>query len=75
MELVFASANEHKVNEIRAIAGTDILLKSLNDLNASILFLKQVTHLLKMPNKKADMFSNVTIVIVLLMIQALKLMP
>lgn len=32
MELVFASANEHKVNEIRAIAGTDILLKSLNDL-------------------------------------------
>ncbi len=32
MELVFASANEHKVNEIRAIAGEAILLKSLNDI-------------------------------------------
>ena len=32
MELVFASANEHKVNEIRAIAGDAILLKSLNDI-------------------------------------------
>ncbi len=33
MELVFASSNEHKVNEIRAIAGESILLKSLNDLS------------------------------------------
>lgn len=32
MELVFASANEHKVNEIRAIAGDAILMKSLNDI-------------------------------------------
>ena len=32
MELIFASANEHKVNEIRAIAGDAILLKSLNDI-------------------------------------------
>lgn len=32
MELVFASANEHKVSEIRAIAGSAILLKSLNDI-------------------------------------------
>lgn len=32
MELVFASANEHKVNEIRAIAGSAIHLKSLNDI-------------------------------------------
>ncbi|HEY1061406.1 MAG TPA: RdgB/HAM1 family non-canonical purine NTP pyrophosphatase [Daejeonella sp.] len=32
MELVFASANEHKVNEIRAIAGSAIILKSLNDI-------------------------------------------
>lgn len=32
MELVFASSNEHKVNEIRAIAGSAILLKSLNDI-------------------------------------------
>lgn len=32
MELVFASSNEHKVNEIRAIAGNDIHLKSLNDI-------------------------------------------
>ena len=32
MELVFASSNEHKVNEIRAIAGADIILKSLNDI-------------------------------------------
>jgi XTP/dITP diphosphohydrolase len=32
MELVFASANEHKVNEIRAIAGEAIILKSLNDI-------------------------------------------
>ncbi len=35
MELVFASANEHKVNEIRAIAGDSILLKSLNDIGCS----------------------------------------
>jgi XTP/dITP diphosphohydrolase len=32
MELVFASSNEHKVNEIRAIAGSAINLKSLNDI-------------------------------------------
>lgn len=32
MELVFASANEHKVNEIRAIAGEAFILKSLNDI-------------------------------------------
>lgn len=32
MELVFASSNEHKVNEIRAIAGEAISLKSLNDI-------------------------------------------
>lgn len=32
MELVFASSNEHKVNEIRAIAGKAIILKSLNDI-------------------------------------------
>jgi XTP/dITP diphosphohydrolase len=32
MELVFASANEHKVSEIRSIAGSAILLKSLNDI-------------------------------------------
>jgi XTP/dITP diphosphohydrolase len=32
MDLVFASANEHKVNEIRAIAGEAIILKSLNDI-------------------------------------------
>ncbi|MDO8993448.1 MAG: non-canonical purine NTP diphosphatase [Daejeonella sp.] len=32
MELVFASSNEHKVNEIQAIAGSAINLKSLNDI-------------------------------------------
>lgn len=32
MELVFASSNEHKVNEIRAIVGEAIQLKSLNDI-------------------------------------------
>jgi len=32
MELVFASSNEHKVNEIRAIVGEAINLKSLNDI-------------------------------------------
>jgi len=32
MELVFASSNEHKITEIRAIVGTDIVLKSLNDI-------------------------------------------
>ncbi len=32
MELVFASSNEHKVNEIRAIASDAIQLKSLNDI-------------------------------------------
>lgn len=32
MELVFASSNEHKVNEIRSIAGSAIILKSLNDI-------------------------------------------
>jgi XTP/dITP diphosphohydrolase len=32
MELVFASSNEHKVNEIRAIVGEAIHLKSLNDI-------------------------------------------
>lgn len=32
MELVFASNNEHKVNEVRAIAGSAIILKSLNDI-------------------------------------------
>ena len=32
MELVFASSNEHKVNEIRAIVDEDIHLKSLNDI-------------------------------------------
>ena len=32
MELVFASSNEHKVNEIRAIIGSAIILKSLNDI-------------------------------------------
>jgi XTP/dITP diphosphohydrolase len=32
MELVFASSNEHKVNEIRAIVDEAIQLKSLNDI-------------------------------------------
>jgi XTP/dITP diphosphohydrolase len=32
MELVFASNNEHKVNEIRSIVGEAIHLKSLNDI-------------------------------------------
>ncbi len=32
MELVFASSNEYKVNEIRAIVDEDIHLKSLNDI-------------------------------------------
>jgi XTP/dITP diphosphohydrolase len=32
MELVFASSNEHKVNEIRSIVGEAIHLKSLNDI-------------------------------------------
>lgn len=32
MELVFASSNEHKVNEIRAIASDAIQLKCLNDI-------------------------------------------
>ncbi len=32
MELVFASSNEHKVNEIRAIVDEAIHLKSLNDI-------------------------------------------
>lgn len=33
MELVFASNNQHKVEEIQAIAGSEILLKSLNDIS------------------------------------------
>ncbi|MFA6946395.1 MAG: RdgB/HAM1 family non-canonical purine NTP pyrophosphatase [Pedobacter sp.] len=32
MELVFASSNEHKVDEIQAIIGENIVLKSLNDI-------------------------------------------
>lgn len=32
MELVFASSNEHKVNEIRAMIDGNIMLKSLNDI-------------------------------------------
>lgn len=32
MELVFASSNEHKVNEIRAMIDGNIILKSLNDI-------------------------------------------
>lgn len=32
MELVFASNNDHKLTEIRAIVGTNIILKSLNDI-------------------------------------------
>lgn len=33
MELVFASNNQHKVDEIQAIAGNEFILKSLNDIN------------------------------------------
>ncbi|MBC7759180.1 MAG: RdgB/HAM1 family non-canonical purine NTP pyrophosphatase [Phormidesmis sp. FL-bin-119] len=32
MELIFASNNLHKVNEIQAIAGSNFILKSLNDI-------------------------------------------
>lgn len=32
MELIFASNNQHKVNEIQAIAGSNFILKSLNDI-------------------------------------------
>lgn len=32
MELVFASSNEHKVNEVRAMIEANITLKSLNDI-------------------------------------------
>lgn len=32
MELVFASSNEHKVNEVRAMIDANIILKSLNDI-------------------------------------------
>ena len=32
MELVFASSNEHKVNDIRAMIDGNIILKSLNDI-------------------------------------------
>ena len=32
MELIFASNNQHKVEEIQAIAGKEIKLKSLNDI-------------------------------------------
>ena len=32
MELVFASNNQHKVEEIQAMIGKDIILKSLNDI-------------------------------------------
>ncbi len=32
MELVFASNNQHKVEEMQAIAGRDLILKSLNDI-------------------------------------------
>lgn len=33
MELIFASNNQHKVDEIQAIAGSDFVLKSLNDIS------------------------------------------
>ncbi|MEJ7693771.1 RdgB/HAM1 family non-canonical purine NTP pyrophosphatase [Daejeonella sp.] len=33
MELVFASNNQHKVDEIQAIAGNKFILKSLNDIS------------------------------------------
>jgi XTP/dITP diphosphohydrolase len=33
MELVFASDNQHKVDEIQAIAGSRFILKSLNDIS------------------------------------------
>jgi XTP/dITP diphosphohydrolase len=33
MELVFASNNQHKVDEIQAIAGSNFVLKSLNDIS------------------------------------------
>lgn len=33
MELVFASNNQHKVDEIQAIAGSRFILKSLNDIS------------------------------------------
>lgn len=32
MELIFASNNQHKVEEIQAIVGKDLILKSLNDI-------------------------------------------
>ena len=32
MELIFASNNQHKVDEIQAIAGSNFILKSLNDI-------------------------------------------
>lgn len=33
MELIFASNNQHKVDEIQAIAGSNFILKSLNDIS------------------------------------------
>ncbi|MGB4398709.1 MAG: non-canonical purine NTP pyrophosphatase, partial [Daejeonella sp.] len=35
MELVFASNNQHKVDEIQAIAGDKFILKSLNDISCT----------------------------------------
>lgn len=33
MELIFASNNQHKIEEIQAIAGSNFILKSLNDIS------------------------------------------
>lgn len=36
MELIFASSNEHKVNEVRAMIDGNIILKSLNDIGCFV---------------------------------------
>lgn len=36
MELIFASSNEHKVNEVRAMIDSNIILKSLNDIGCLV---------------------------------------
>ncbi|WP_410528073.1 hypothetical protein [Sphingobacterium sp. IITKGP-BTPF85] len=52
IELIFATNNAHKLEEVQAIVGKKFLLKSLADIDCMKIFLKQVLLFMRMQNRR-----------------------
>ena len=57
MELIFASNNQHKIDEIQAIAGSKFVLKSLNDIGCYVENAGQKSHFI-FDRYQADCFGD-----------------